>query len=82
MSTDKLGGLDMKALIHYVDFYWDNYQGGSGKYYELFYSLDIPEDMCAGNIFEFIHKKLEEKVLKERPFNTGKSPIILRIEIV
>ena len=72
----------MKVIISYVSFYWDNYQGGSGKSFELSMSLDIPDNMTACNIWEYIHERLLLKVKNERPFQQHEKYSIQKVEIV
>lgn len=61
----------MKALIKYIDFHMDNYQGGSGKTVEGTLTLDIPQTLVMYNFFDFMHKELEHHLYQRRPF--GKS---------
>jgi hypothetical protein len=73
----------MKLIVKYVDFHWDNHQGGSGKSFEFCLTADVPEGLLAVDIFDFIHRKVEEKVQRERLFaqQTGKYSI-QSVEIV
>jgi hypothetical protein len=59
----------MKLLVYYIDFHWDNYQGGSGKNYELRYALDVPSDLAVGNVRSYVIDKISE--LATKSFRTG-----------
>lgn len=72
----------MKALVKYVDFHWDNYQGGSGKSFDLTLSVDVPDDLKACEFFDFIHKQMDTKVKHERPFQQDTVYSIKTVEIV
>lgn len=72
----------MKVIIYYLDFNWDNHQGGSGKTFESSYSLDIPDAMAASQILEFIHQKIDAKIKRDRPFQQSENYVIQSIEIV
>ena len=72
----------MKVLIYYVDFHWDNHQGGSGKNYEMRYSLDIPDEIPVVSIRKYCTDKLADLVEKQRPFIQDNSCSINRIEII
>lgn len=71
----------MKAVVKFVDFHWDNYQGGSGKSFEMTLSLDVPDDLKASEFFEFIHKHIQTKVRNERPFQQDNRYSIQQIEV-
>lgn len=72
----------MKALVSYVDFHWDNHQGGSGKSFELTCSIEIPDDLIASDFFEYVHKTIGEKVKRERPFEQNEKYSIQKIQVV
>jgi hypothetical protein len=72
----------VKAIVYYVDFHWDNHQGGSGKSFEFTLSIDVPENLLAVDLFEFIHKRIAERVKEDRPFQQGGRYSIQRVEIV
>lgn len=73
----------MKVLVDYVDFHWDNYQGGSGKSFELTASIDIPDELFVKDLLDAIHNHLKKKIENERPFNQKETRYsIQRIEIV
>lgn len=72
----------MKALVKYIDFHADNYQGGSGKSFEMTFSFDIPDDLLAVDIFELTHKKIKERSLKTKPFNADSVYSINSVEII
>lgn len=71
----------MKVVVKFVDFHWDNYQGGSGKSFEMTLSADVPEELKAKDFFEFIHNVMNEKIKRERPFQQDNRYSIQRIEI-
>lgn len=73
----------MKLLIEYVDFHSDHYQGGSGTSFEFQTAIEI-EEPCP-DIWEAIHKKMSEIVLKQRPFfvaSDSKYPSIKRVTLL
>lgn len=71
----------MKAVVKFVDYHWDNHQGGSGKSFELTLSVDVPDDLKASEFSEFIHKHLQAKVGRERPYQQDNKYSIQRIEL-
>jgi hypothetical protein len=72
----------MKVLVYYVDFHWDNHQGGSGKSFEMRYTLDIPGYVMVESLRDYITNSLSEHVAKQRPFRQHEAASITRIEIV
>jgi hypothetical protein len=72
----------MKAVVTFVDFHWDNHQGGSGKSFEFSLSLDIPDRQTADQFWDFVHGRLAEKVQRERPFKQDNKYSIQYVEIV
>ncbi len=72
----------MKVKITYVDFHWDNYQGGSGKSFEFLIFITIPDETLVGAIYDLIMSKLEEKIIRERPFKQDNKWSVTRIEVV
>jgi hypothetical protein len=72
----------MNVLIYYIDFHPDNYQGGSGKSFEMRYSLTIPNDILVGEIKEYILNKLSDHVRNQRPFGHDVNASIITIEII
>lgn len=66
----------MKALVTYIDFHWDNYQGGSGKTVETSISVEISETLTVGDVFEFIHKTVRAHCERYRPFEQTNLPMI------
>ena len=71
----------MKALIYYVDFHPDNYQGGSGKSFQVKTIVNIPVDCLAINVFTFIHEHLN-KYKSDRPFQTQECKFMIqKVEI-
>ena len=72
----------MNLMVHYVDFHWDNYQGGSGKSFKLQARIYISKEITAGNILPQILAHLKERVKTERPFQQDNEFSIQRIEIL
>ena len=72
----------MVVKISYVDFHWDNHQGASGKSFEFSFCLNIPDDLKACDMWEFIHEKLKEKTQKERPFQSKDRYSIQKVELL
>lgn len=58
----------MKVIIKYVDYHWDNHQGGSGKSFELRFIYDVPSEMRAADIIDRATKALLEHVKEVRPY--------------
>lgn len=59
----------MKVLVNFIAFYWDNYQGGSGRFSETHLLVEIEDAVCAFQIWEKIHDKIKEHLKKVRPFD-------------
>lgn len=72
----------MKALIYYIDFHWDNYQGGSGKSFELVHCVDLKYELTMNDFWEFIHKTIQDRIKTERPFQQTNRYSIQRVEIL
>ena len=72
----------MKLRIYYVDFHWDNYQGGSGKSFELTCTVTVPDDLPASGVLDFIQKTIDDKAKRERPFQQQNCYSVQRVEIV
>lgn len=72
----------MKIIVYYVDFHWDNYQGGSGKSFEMRFVFDIPQETKACDVINQTLKALDEHVKKERPFQSTDKYSIQRMEII
>lgn len=77
----------MTVLVYYIDFHWDNHQGGSGKSFESQISFKVPEDLMAHEIKEWIDTQLYGHCQSIRPFNQSihgyrKEHHIQRIEIL
>jgi hypothetical protein len=72
----------MKVIMHYVDFHWDNYQGGSGKSFEMRFIYDVPDEMNANNIICSATKALQEHIMGSRPFTQKNSYSIQQMEII
>lgn len=73
----------MKLLVEYVDFHSDNHQGGSGTSFEFQTAIEIT--MPCDDVWEAIHKKMSEIVLKQRPFfvaSDSKYPSIKRVTLL
>jgi hypothetical protein len=72
----------MRVLIKYIDFHWDNYQGGSGKSFEMKHSVDVAEETKSKDVYDFILCELDEHIGNERPFKQTNSYHIKSIEII
>lgn len=73
----------MKALVYYVDFHWDNYQGGSGKSFEMRKSIDIPDNLKAGEIVIYVSEELTKHIHSQRPFQQKDTAFtIQKVELV
>jgi len=72
----------MKALVYYIDFHWDNHQGGSGKSFNMRATFDLPVDLCVMQLRAHIEKKLSEHITKQRPFSQKEAASIIRIELI
>ena len=71
----------MKVLIRYIDFHWDNYQGGSGKTIESSVSLDLPDDLRVDCVFEYIHSRLNSYIEDRRPFKQSEKYTVVSMEL-
>ena len=72
----------MTVLVKYIDFHWDNYQGGSGKSFHIQHIINVAEDIYSQNVHDYILKKLDEHIGNERPFQQNNSYSIISIEII
>lgn len=59
----------MKFLIKYLDFHWDNHQGGSGKSFTFTILFEVPDAIRADQMWEAIHLAVKSHSDKTRPFN-------------
>lgn len=59
----------MKLLVYFVAYYWDNYQGGSGKYVESKLLVEIDDDTSASFIWEKVHDKIKAHLKLSRPYD-------------
>lgn len=73
----------MRFRIKYIDYHWDNYQGASGKSFEMHFGLSVPNNVEIGNLKEYICNALLMHVNEQRVFkNQDNKPSIISIEIV
>lgn len=59
----------MKLLVYFVAYYWDNYQGGSGKYVESKLLIEIDNDVPSYMIWEKVHDKIKSHLKTARPYD-------------
>lgn len=72
----------MRVLIYYIDFHWDNHQGGSGKSFEMRFSLDIPAETTAAEFKNYVVRNLENHIAEQRPFQQREKASIIKIEVI
>jgi hypothetical protein len=72
----------MKVFVSYVDFHWDNYQGGSGHSIDARVVVDIHESLLVRDVYGFVHNAVLDHVLKRRPFNQTNRHTIVLMELV
>lgn len=58
----------MRVLVNYVDFHSDNYQGASGKSFEFKTLIEVPRDVLAENVKDFVLEELDKITRAQRPF--------------
>jgi hypothetical protein len=58
----------MTALVKYVDFHCDNYQGGSGKSFQFSHIIKLPDNLLVGDFWTFIHDEIKKHTEIARPF--------------
>lgn len=59
----------MKILVNFMAYYWDNYQGGSGKYVEHTILVVIQDHRKVDEVWEEIHKEIKFILKAKRPFD-------------
>lgn len=59
----------MRVLVYFIAFYWDNHQGGSGKYFESTILVNIDSDVKALEVWQIIHNKIQDHLKIKRPFD-------------
>lgn len=59
----------MKLLVYFIAYYWDNYQGGSGKYVESKLLVEIDNNVVAYMVWEKVHDKIKLHLKSVRPFD-------------
>lgn len=67
----------MVLLIKYIDFHWDNYQGGSGKSFEFTISRSVPDNVLGVDLWSFVHDKVKEHARAAKPFNNENDTYII-----
>jgi len=72
----------MKVLIKYIDFHWDNYQGGSGRTVESSYKVDVPDDIRSDSIYEYLHQRLLTYIESRRPFKQQNKHTVVSMELL
>jgi hypothetical protein len=73
----------MTVSVKYLDFHWDNHQGGSGKSFEFKVTVVIPDDLPAKDVVEHIRQEVIKHASHARPFNQNSQPVtILGVVIV
>jgi len=63
----------MKVQVIIMQFFIDNYQGGSGLPLKKKLLVNIPDDTKAVDIFELIKEKLSNKGIKGSMYDNEKS---------
>lgn len=59
----------MKVLVYFMAFYWDNHQGGSGKYFDSTILVEIDNEHKAVDVWQVIHNKVKDYLKIKRPFD-------------
>lgn len=72
----------MKILVKYVDFHWDNYQGGSGQSFNFSTLIEVSDELEISDLLAEVYQKLGEACEKNRPFRQQQSCAIQSIEIL
>jgi len=44
----------MNAIVKFISYEWDNYQGASGKVVEIERVINLPDDMKISNVRDFV----------------------------
>ena len=71
----------MKALIKFIVFYPDNYQGGSGSYFNHSAVIDLDDGLEMRDLKELIYEKINPKVMNDTEAWDNSKYIIQSIEI-
>jgi len=58
----------MRVLVKYIDFHWDNYQGGSGQTVNSSVVIELQDSLYVREVFDEIHSQLKAHILVRRPF--------------
>lgn len=72
----------MKVIVTYIDFHWDNYQGGSGKSFILKFIYDAPGELRCADLTDRIQRALDDHVNSVRPFSQNNKYDIVQMEII
>lgn len=72
----------MKVKVLYIDFHWNNHQGGDGTSFEMSVVIDIPASILAGEIKQFIADSVQEAARSARPFTQYEKATIVQMEIL
>lgn len=74
----------MNVLVKYIDFHSDNYQGGSGKSFELKTIMTLDATIQLISLRRVVMDRLVEQVKVQRPFNIAydPKPTIVSMEIL
>jgi hypothetical protein len=74
--------LEIKIIIYYIDFHWDNHQGGSGKSFEMRFVYEAPVNMFLRDLKDRACIALSDHVKNSRPFQQDNQYSIQRMEIL
>lgn len=75
----------MKVLVSYVDFHWGNHQGGEGKSFQFQVTIDVPPEIFAAALVDYIKCQVLSEAKKSRPFDQSADDrgfAIQRMELV
>jgi hypothetical protein len=72
----------VRVLVYYTDFHWDNYQGGSGKYFNFKILIQLEDDVKVSEFWEVVHNQLKHAVKIQRTFVQDNSPKITKAEVL
>ncbi len=71
----------MIAIVKYIAFHPDNYQGGSGKSFEFTDLVVVEDEVSVGLLEAAIEVNLMEKAIKKTPWTTDFHISIQSIEL-
>jgi len=70
----------MKFLVYFTAFHWDNYQGGSGKYFQ--HRIEVEFDGSSYLVWEAIHDKVKKWLADKRVHKQTAEYIIDKAELI